>query len=129
MTGAFNLARKRQLWITLFALPALVFRLAIPAGFMLGVAADDSLSMEFCHGVGPALAQPDDNDSSLPTESSERHASCAFAASALYAPLPHVAALILAGADTRHTQIHPPLSADLDPIFRAHQPRGPPLPG
>ena len=72
-------------WVTLLVLPALAFRLLIPAGFMPGVGAGFTITMQMCHGAGP-LPTPAGHD---PGQPQPRHDSpCVFAAAGMVAPPP-----------------------------------------
>ncbi len=114
--------RKRLFLVVLLARPALVFRLAIPAGFMPGVGADHQVTLKMCHGAGPLPAAPTD-------EPQGHEAPCAYAASATTAP-PPAAIVQVAGATgataSRETTFTQPA---LRPVFRAQSPRAPPLAG
>ena len=84
--------RRRREWIALLLLPALAFRLLVPAGFMPEFGADGStLTVQMCHGDARSAAvmrlttgQPHE-----PSAPETKHdAPCVFAATAGVAPLP-----------------------------------------
>lgn len=87
-------ARATRKWVCLLLLPALAFRLLMPAGFMPAVGDDLSITMQMCHGdakssVVVRLTGAGDE----PTAPQANHeAPCVFAASATVAP-PALAAL------------------------------------
>lgn len=114
--------RKRLFLVVLLALPALVFRLAIPAGFMPGVGADHQVTLKMRHGAGPLPAAPTD-------EPQGHEAPCAYAASATTAP-PPAATQVQKGVELADTAFeHTPSEPALRPVFRAQSPRAPPLAG
>ena len=84
--------RRRREWIALLLLPALAFRLLVPAGFMPDFGADGStLTVQMCHGDARSaavmrLASGQHETPSAPETSHD--APCVFAASAGAAPLP-----------------------------------------
>ena len=84
--------RRRREWIALLLLPALAFRLLVPAGFMPDFGADGStLTVQMCHGDARSaavlrLATGQPQAPSTPDTSHD--APCAFAATAGAAPPP-----------------------------------------
>ena len=123
MPNRWTQLRRTPLLVGLVVVPALLCRLLVPPGFMLGAGTDSSLTMQMCHGAGP-LPVPAGEDG---TGGQPRHDSpCVFAAAATVAPPP--VDLPLPGGD-----LEPALSAP-DPalvIFhrvppRAHAARAPP---
>ena len=114
--------------MTLLVLPALAFRLLIPAGFMPSVGDGFTITMQMCHGDGRSAElirilgqepQPADRDAA-------HDAPCMFAASGTAAPLPvpadvlaHVAPVALRDA----ARVAP---APLLAPRRTQSPRAPP---
>lgn len=84
--------RRRREWITLLLLPALAFRLLLPAGFMPGFGADGStLTVQMCHGDArsAAVLRLTGGQPGQPAAPDAGHdAPCVFAATAGAAPPP-----------------------------------------
>jgi len=120
-------ARKTREWVCLLLLPALAFRLLVPAGFMPTASDGFSVTMQMCHGdakssvvvrltgAGDAPAGPD----------AGHDAPCVFAASATDAP-PSLAVAPLAHAAAPQSD---PLPQQRVPALRSlHQPQSPRAP-
>lgn len=77
-------------------LPALLFRLLVPAGFMPGLDEGFSLTMQMCHGDGTTSivvrydgnGAPLDSEPGEPTGRAGHEAPCVFATSGVVAPPP-----------------------------------------
>ena len=122
--GAFRRHRIRS-GVTRLVLPALLLRLLVPAGFMPGVAADHSLTMQMCHGSGSqVLASPETTE---PDENSADHGSpCLFAATSVTAP-PPVSTVTSPDAARQQPRTQSlPASAALRSLHRSQAPRAPP---
>lgn len=109
------------------ALPALLLRLLVPAGFMPGVGADDSLTMQMCHGSGStslALRAPETTE---PDDGSADHGSpCLYAATSVTAPPPAVTGAASVATPQEVATRTPPASAALRSLHRPQAPRAPP---
>lgn len=44
---------RRRTWLVVLFLPVLAVRLLVPAGFMPGTDANQTITMQMCHGAGP----------------------------------------------------------------------------
>lgn len=127
MSTSSHLRRRSRLLLA-GVLPALVLRALVPFGFM-PVASAGGVAMELC--PGHAASAPGHTGHEAGSHGGPRSGGgqlCAFAASAAppVAPaifiLPTVARTIVAAVPIA------PASVFLPPAFRAHSPRGPPLP-
>ena len=92
-------ARKTREWVCLLLLPALAFRLLVPAGFMPTAGEGFSVTMQMCHGdakssVVVRLTGPGEAPAG---QHASHDAPCVFAASATVAP-PSLAVAPLAPA-------------------------------
>ena len=81
-------ARATREWVYLLLLPALAFRLLVPAGFMPAVGDGLAVTMQMCHGDTKSSVvvrlTADDDAPAAPQASHD--APCVFAASATVAP-------------------------------------------
>jgi hypothetical protein len=84
-------ARRPRLLATAILLPALAFRLLVPAGFMPVAGEGFTLGVQMCHGAGPlpSATQPVPSGNE-PAPGQERHdeSPCVFAAAGSAAPPP-----------------------------------------
>lgn len=127
--GAFRCPRRARS-IALLALPALLLRLLVPAGFMPGIGDDDSLTMQVCHGAGTGglqMQQPA-SDKAQDKDDADHSSPCLYAASSVAAPPP------VTPTDTSHGLIDRdpvtaarPATPSLRSLHRAQAPRAPPL--
>jgi hypothetical protein len=84
-------ARRPRLLVAAILLPALAFRLLVPAGFMPVAAEGFTLGMQMCHGAGPlpAATQPVPlGDEPAPGREQHDESPCLFAAAGSAAPPP-----------------------------------------
>jgi hypothetical protein len=121
-------ARKTREWVCLLLLPALAFRLLVPAGFMPTASDGFSVTMQMCHGDGKSsvIVRLFDDPPASPAGDDERHeAPCVFAASSAAAP-PEAP---LAALDVALRPATAPLPTAAAPVLRhAHQPQSPRAP-
>jgi hypothetical protein len=121
--------RACRAWIALLLLPALAFRMLVPAGFMPSAGDGFAITMQMCHGdarssviirLGQGDEQPVDRDAS--------HSSCVFATTSATAP-PPVAVVPLASVAPPEPA-SPTLEAAplLRNLHRPQSPRAPPSP-
>ncbi|MGH8136726.1 MAG: hypothetical protein ACREVV_00840 [Steroidobacteraceae bacterium] len=108
--------RKRRNWLALLVLPALLFRAAIPVGFMPMVSAGGGVSIEFCPG----------QSGQAPSNTGQHHAPCLFAASAGGAPAPAALELTAPAADAVRVDRSDNDNVFLPTIVRTQTSRGPP---
>jgi len=134
MTIAAFRHRRLQRHVLALALPWLVLRLLLPAGFM-PVVADGRAALDLCTAQGLQLAQPVGGPGSPDHPGGEapgtrgHDAPCAFAASATAAPAPapHTDAAPVVAAIPFDTTI-PAAPGFVQPsILRAQSPRAPPF--
>lgn len=139
MSALTRFRRRRRCW-ALLALPALLLRALIPAGYM-PVAEEQGLSIEFCPDAGalpPGIALSASAHShhhhdhrhaggGPDSSSATHHTPCLFTASGTLAPAPAEAALLAAGP-AHHDAAEPARGPQLHlpSIVRAQSPRGPP---
>jgi hypothetical protein len=127
--GAFRRPRRSRS-IALLALPALLLRLLVPAGFMPGLAEDESLTMQVCHGAGGggmqlARSAPHGPDGKT---SADHGSPCLYAASSVTAPPPLLPAGALVDSPGRDPVAVPRTAApSLRSLHRAQSPRAPPV--
>jgi hypothetical protein len=142
VSGQLSWLRARRRWLTLLALPALLFRALVPAGFMPLVDATGSMTLGFCPGSVPAHAehhaahaghhaehsQHDHGSGSDDPAGAHHHAPCLFAASAGGAPAPALQVLGISLLPMR-VQLSPAgaVAVALPTIVRAQWSRGPPI--
>jgi hypothetical protein len=122
-------ATKAREWVVLLLLPALAWRLLVPAGFM-PVAGDGlSLTMQMCHGdAQSSIVIRLAGKGEKPGDHTAPHdAPCAFAASATVAPPASVAAPIDAILPTGITLPSRPVAAAIRTLRHPHSPRAPPV--
>ena len=138
MRRPITMKMRAQLRVVLPLLMALLYRAAIPAGFMPMVDADGRLAIEFCPGVEgvPSLAGHEHHhhmDGHVGGRGGDKgggaHSVCPFAASAGSAPLPNKVwpvAVAQAHSDLRASV---PASISSPTILRSQQSRAPPPSG
>ena len=122
-------ARATREWVYLLLLPALAFRLLVPAGFMPAVGEDFAVTMQMCHGDAKSSIvvrlTADENAPAAPQASHE--SPCVFAASATVAP-PALPALPQLSAATPDAGPSPERPAPASRSLRHPQsPRAPPM--
>ena len=154
MRFGFRWQRSRRVLIASLLLPALLFRAAIPAGFMPMVGADGRLTLELCPatvvaqvGAGDSAAAHhaheahdhgthESNSASSHSGAGHHHDSgtaghdhipCLFAASAGSAPLPALFALASVAVDRSAEPSDVAEGAFTPTIVRAQTARGPPI--
>jgi Protein of unknown function (DUF2946) len=135
MTMAQLRTHRHRYWISFLLLPALLFRLFVPAGFMPGLDEGFSLTMQMCHGGGANSllirygtgGQPMDGGSGTPDKTASHDAPCVFAASGVVAPPPSID--LPSGQEPRPVAATvPPLgSAAPSKTHRNQSPRAPPV--
>lgn len=124
--GAFRRHRITR-GVAWLALPALLLRLLVPAGFMPGVTEDDSLTMQMCHGSGNAsLALPDPATTEQDERSEDHGGPCLYAATSVTAPPPLAAGPAPVATLQELARPAPPVSAALRSPHRPQAPRAPP---
>ena len=143
VTTGLPYLRRRRLWLAVLVLPALVFRAAVPFGFM-PVVEGGGVTIGFCPGEGtlpPGIAAAHHSHAQHlhhhaapatggaggdPADPATHHAPCLFAASAAPAFAP--AMLALAVPVTRPARIERSAATEVFPasILRAQSSRGPP---
>jgi hypothetical protein len=122
-------ARKAREWVVLLLLPALAWRLLVPAGFMPAAGDGGTLTMQMCHGdAQSSIVIRLAGRGETPGDRAAPHDSpCAFAASAAVAP-PSFAPAALDSVEPVDSA-SPPRPAT--PVGRAlhhpHSPRAPPV--
>ena len=81
-------ARATREWVCLLLLPALAFRLLVPAGFMPTVGEDFAVTMQMCHGdpQSSLVVRLTANENAPATPQASHDAPCVFAASTTVAP-------------------------------------------
>jgi hypothetical protein len=137
MTIFARLRARRRCWLPL-ALPALMLRALIPAGFM-PVAGAEGLTIGLCPDAGlpPGFVLPADPHSHHhhhqhspgggDPSSATHHAPCVFAASATLAPAPGATVLLEPRAVRGDARVHELKARPFVPsILRAQSPRAPP---
>jgi hypothetical protein len=127
--GALRRPRRARS-IALLALPALLLRLLVPAGFMPGIGEDESLTMQVCHGAGSGglqMQQPAP-DKAEEQNGADHSSPCLYAASSVAAP-PPVIPTDTSGAliDRDPVAAARPAAPSLRSLHRAQAPRAPPL--
>jgi hypothetical protein len=123
-------ARATREWVYLLLLPALAFRLLVPAGFMPTVGDDLAVTMQMCHGdaKSSAVIRLTGADEAPAGQHARHDAPCVFAASAAVAP-PAFAVVPLppeAGPDSiAVAREQAPVAR---PLHHPQSPRAPPTP-
>jgi len=81
-------ARATREWVYLLLLPALAFRLFVPAGFMPTVGDDLAVTMQMCHGDAKSsiVVRLTGADDAPAAPDANHETPCVFAASATIAP-------------------------------------------
>jgi hypothetical protein len=122
-------ARATREWVCLLLLPALAFRLVVPAGFMPTVGEDFAVTMQMCHGDASSsiVMRLTANEDSPAAPQASHDAPCVFAASATVAP-PTLAPPPQRSCATPETE-PPPEHAAPSARHRHHpqSPRAPPM--
>jgi hypothetical protein len=122
-------ARAIQQWVCLLLLPALAFRLLVPAGFMPTVGEDFAVTMQMCHGdAGSSIVVRLTANPDAPAAPRASHdAPCVFAASATVAPptLPSLPQQSSAAPEAGPLPERPAPSAR--PLHHPQSPRAPPM--
>ena len=153
MKAEFSLSRLSRRNLVLPLLCAFLFRALIPVGFMPVVAADGTLSLEFCPAYGTAPPQiaahahhnhlaglPNlasghgsspvahhDHGAHDPAGAAQHHAPCVFAASANAAPAHADDLQLVTILQTSHVpQVDFQLAEPIGNVPRAQSPRAPP---
>ena len=122
-------ARDAREWVVLLLLPALAWRLLVPAGFMPAAGDGVALTMQMCHGdAQSSIVIRLAGKGETPDHHGARHDSpCAFAASAALAP-PAVAAVPLAAVvPAEFRQPSRPAAPAIRALRHPHSPRAPPV--
>jgi hypothetical protein len=118
--------RRRSRLLLAWVLPALVLRALVPFGFM-PVASGGTVSMQLCPGHALSASGHDDGTHGAP-HSGSGQGLCAFAASAAPPVAPSVFVLPVLVRAIAPAAVSAPAPVFLPAQFRAHSPRGPPLP-
>ena len=122
-------ARRPREWVILLLLPALAWRLLVPAGFMPAAGDGGTLTMQMCHGdAQSSIVIRLAGRGETPGDRTAPHDSpCAFAASAAAAP--PVVALVPFAAVVPAGYAPPPRPAAPATrlLHHPHSPRAPPV--
>lgn len=115
-------------WVTLLVLPALAFRLLIPAGFMPGVGAGFTITMQMCRGDGRSadLIRVLGQEPQPADRGTAHEAPCMFAASGVTAPMPVPADVLAYFAPVARRDAARLAPAPLLAPRRTQSPRAPP---
>ena len=122
-------ARRTREWVYLLLLPALAFRLLVPAGFMPTVGDDLAVTMQMCHGDARSSIvvrlTADEDAPAAPQASHE--APCVFAASAAVAPSSFDALPQLASVTPAAVPLPERPAPAARPLHHPQSPRAPPM--
>jgi hypothetical protein len=131
----FQWQRSRRASIAILLLPALLYRAAIPAGFMPMVDDQGQLALVFCPGkvavrdindVHAAHHHSHHDNTTHSGDSFKQHVPCPFALSAGPSPLPDMLVVPSQPANPAHVAAEIPLKAFSPTIVRAQSARAPP---
>jgi hypothetical protein len=122
-------ARGTREWVYLLLLPALAFRLLVPAGFMPAVGEGLAVTMQMCHGdAKSSIVVRLTTDGHAPTAPQADHdAPCVFAASATVAPPTLDALPQLASATPEAIPLSGRRAPAARPLHHPQSPRAPPM--
>ena len=122
-------ARRPREWVILLLLPALAWRLMVPAGFMPAAGDGGTLTMQMCHGdAQSSIVIRLAGQGETPGEHSAPHDSpCAFAASATVAPPAIAAGPVAAVLPTGFALPSRPAAPATRTPHHPHSPRAPPV--
>jgi hypothetical protein len=122
-------ARKAREWVVLLLLPALAWRLLVPAGFMPAAGDSGTLTMQMCHGdAQSSMVIRLAGQGETPGDRSAPHDSpCAFAATATVAPPAIPAGPVAAVLPTGFALPPRPVTAAVRTLHHPHSPRAPPV--
>jgi hypothetical protein len=121
-------ARSTRDWVCLLLLPALAFRLLVPAGFMPTAGDGFSVTMQMCHGDAKSsvVVRLTGTGEAPAGQQASHDAPCVFAASATVAP-PSLAVVPLASATAPQSDPVPQQRIPaLRPLHQPQSPRAPP---
>lgn len=115
--------------MTLLVLPALAFRLLIPAGFMPGAGDGYALTMQMCRGDGRSgeVIRVVAQDPEPAGRDTAHEAPCVFAASGTPAPAPAPAFVLVREVSVAPCERPRVATAPLLAPHRKQSPRAPPL--
>lgn len=122
-------ARATREWVYLLLLPALAFRLLVPAGFMPAVGDGLAVTMQMCHGDAKSsiVVRLTGADDAPAAPHATHDAPCVFAASATVAP-PTLAALPQLSSAPLEAIPVPALPGPVArPLHHPQSPRAPPM--
>jgi hypothetical protein len=122
-------ARAAREWVYLLLLPALAFRLLVPAGFMPTVGDDLAVTMQMCHGDAKSsiVVRLTGADDAPAAPHATHDAPCVFAASATVAP-PAVADVPqLSSSPPEAIPAPAPTGPVARPLHHPQSPRAPPM--
>jgi len=120
-------SRTHREWVVLLLLPAVAFRLLVPAGFMPAFGDDAAVTMQMCHGDPlSAAAVRLIGTGEAPDGPGARHdAPCIFAATAATAP----PTLALHASSSPSSPVLAPATVQPSPVLRCpHRPQSPRAP-
>lgn len=121
--------RRTRFWVTVLLLPALVWRVLVPPGFMPATGANHLPTMQMCHGAGPLPAGADSTPERVPHapgHGAGHETTCVFAAAGNVAPPPAVLAVLHAAATPDAAPQVVEFAIHLRAHDRAHPARAPP---
>jgi len=122
-------ARATREWVYLLLLPALAFRLLVPAGFMPTVGEGLAVTMQMCHGDAKSSIvvrlTTDDDAPAVPR--ADHDAPCVFAASATVAPPTLDAPPQLSSATPEAVPLLEHRAPAARPLHHPQSPRAPPM--
>ena len=121
--------RRNREWVCLLLLPALAFRLLVPAGFMPAVGDGLAVTMQMCHGdARSSIVVRLTTDDDAPAAPQASHESpCVFAASATVAPPTVDAPPQLSSATPAAAPLPERPAPASRPLHHPQSPRAPPM--
>ena len=122
-------ARQSREWVILLLLPALAWRLLVPAGFMPAAGDGVALTMQMCHGDAQSslVIRLAGKGEGAGDHDAPHDAPCAFAASATVAPPASAAAPVDAVPPIGLALPSRPVTAAIRTLHHPHSPRAPPV--
>ena len=122
-------ARGTREWVYLLLLPALAFRLLVPAGFMPTVGEGLAVTMQLCHGDAKSsiVVRLTTDDHAPAAPQADHDAPCVFAASATVAPPTLDALPQLSSATPEAIPLPERRAPAARPLHHPQSPRAPPM--
>jgi hypothetical protein len=122
-------ARGTREWVYLLLLPALAFRLLVPAGFMPTVGEGLAVTMQMCHGDAKSsiVVRLTTDDHAPAAPQADHEAPCVFAASATVAPPALDALPQLSSATPEAIPLPERPTPAARPLHHPQSPRAPPM--